>query len=270
MRCLRRCAARWRSARRERTADRCGWRHSARCRPASRAPCTLDARRIRNSVLPLAGIGGGAEVDVQGALRIDLERMHGMVAGERQPRNDDLGRAGRRDRARRQGVADDAVVGLREQRAVINCDSRPAGIAALGSRAEANDLVGAAAAGRVLQRQQEAAVRRLGVLGVGVIAAAPGVDVDHAVRGNDHMPGVADIVGEHGGAESGRQRNPAIVSRAGAPGIGGRVARILRGGWLNAHQQQAGDRQRHRGESHRRCSGRCIRSHDIRLRLTRS
>ena len=230
----------------------------------------LDAGGVGNSVLPLAGIGGRAEVDVQGALRIDLERMHGMVAGERQPRHDDLGRAGRRDRARRQGVADDAVVGFREQRAVINCDSRPAGIAALDSRAEANHLVGTAAAGRVLQRQQEAPVGRLSVLGVGVIAAATGVDVDHAVRRNDHVPGVADIVGEHGGAEPGRQRNPAIVTRAGAPGVGSRVARILRGGWLNAHQQHACDRQRHRGKPHRRCSGRCIRSHDIRLRLTRS
>ena len=133
------------------------------------------------------------------------------------------------DHPRRQGVAHDAVVGLREQRAVIKRDSRPAGIAALDSRAEANDFVGAAAAGRVLQRQQETAVGRLGVIGVGVIAAAPGVDVNHAVRGNDHVPGVADIVGEHGGAESGRQRDAAIVARAGVSGVGRSFAHILRG-----------------------------------------
>ena len=70
----------------------------------------------------------------------------------------------------------------------------------------------AAVAGGVLQREQEpAGGRRV----VAVIRTAPGVDVDHPIGRHHHLPRVTDIVGEHRCAKAGRQRDPAIVARAG-------------------------------------------------------
>jgi hypothetical protein len=60
----------------------------------------LNARRVRHSVFDLAGIGRRAQVDVERALRIDPERVHRMIAGERQSGDDHLGRCARRNRAR--------------------------------------------------------------------------------------------------------------------------------------------------------------------------
>ena len=77
----------------------------------------LDAGRVEHPVLDLAGVGGRAKVDVQRTLRIDLEWMHGMVAGERQPGHDDLRRRPRRDRPRGQGV--------RTMRSFVSAKSAP-------------------------------------------------------------------------------------------------------------------------------------------------
>ena len=149
-----------------------------------------------------------------------------MVAGEGQARHDDLGRPGGRDHPCRQGVAHDAIVHLRKQPAVVKRDARATGAAFLASLAEAHDDIGPAVAGGVLQGHQEATGRRRVVV---VIAAAPGVDVDHAVRGDDEVPGVADVVGEHRGTEAGGQRDPTVVIRTGLRRRRGRVAFLGRG-----------------------------------------
>src|SRR5580692_4354749 len=53
-----------------------------------------DPRRVERPVLDLAGIGGGAKIDKEIALPVDRKRMHRVIAGEGQPRNNDLGRRG--------------------------------------------------------------------------------------------------------------------------------------------------------------------------------
>ena len=165
-----------------------------------------------------------------------------MVAGERQLGNDHLGRPGRRERACRQGVAHDAVVHLRVKRAIVERDAGAAGAALLAGLAEADADVGAAVAVGILQGDQEAARRRRVVA---VVAAAPGVDVDHSVRRDDQVSGVADIVGKHGCAEPGRQRDPAVVIRAGLRprclGAGLRVRERA------SQQQQPDNVEHHRG-----------------------
>ena len=45
----------------------------------------VHAGRSRNAVLGLAGVGGGAQIDKQFALGVDHERMHWVIAGQRQP-----------------------------------------------------------------------------------------------------------------------------------------------------------------------------------------
>jgi glutathione S-transferase len=62
------------------------------------------------AVLELAGIGCRAEIDEQMALAVDGERMHRMIAGERQSRDNDLRIFLRRDAVGRQRIADDLVV----------------------------------------------------------------------------------------------------------------------------------------------------------------
>lgn len=61
-----------------------------------------------------------------------------MVTGEGQARHDGCGGLGGRDPARRQRVAHDAIVGLREERAAVERDTRAAGTAALDAGASAD------------------------------------------------------------------------------------------------------------------------------------
>ena len=103
----------------------------------------------------MAGIRRGAEVHIHVALGVDDEGVHRMVAGERQPGNDDIRVPAWRDRTRRQRIAHDSVVRLRVERALIERDSRATGIAALGSRTEATDHVGMTVAFGILERHQE-------------------------------------------------------------------------------------------------------------------
>lgn len=127
--------------------------------------------------------------------------MHGMVAGQWQSRNDRFGTARRRDRVVRQFVADDTIVRLRVEAAVIERDAGPAVSALREGSAEADRGIRLAVAVVILQGHEEAARRRRVVA---VVAAAPGVDVDHPVRSDDEVPGVADVVGDYGRAEPGR------------------------------------------------------------------
>ncbi len=138
-----------------------------------------------------------------------------MVAAERHARKDHLGLAGGNPAARAERVADDLVVGLGVDEALVDGDAGAARVALSRRLAEAGDLVRLAVAVGVLQRDQEAA--RRGRL-AHVIGAAPGVDVEGAAGGEGHVAHVAEIVGEHRGAEAGGQDDAAAVAGAGAFG----------------------------------------------------
>jgi hypothetical protein len=47
-----------------------------------------------------------------------------------------------------------------------------------------------------------------------IIAAAPGVDVKHAIRRNDHVTDVTEVIGKHCRAETWGQCDTAIVGCA--------------------------------------------------------
>src|SRR4051812_4035187 len=47
----------------------------------------LGARRLERPILQLAGIRRGAHIHIQKSIAADVERMHGMVAAQRQPGN---------------------------------------------------------------------------------------------------------------------------------------------------------------------------------------
>src|SRR5262245_22487488 len=87
-------------------------------------------------------------------------------------------------------------------------DAGAAGPAALRRFAEAPDDVGFAPSGFVLQRDQKSAFIR-GV--VAVVEAAPGVDVQHAIRRHGNVSCVAEAVREDAGAEAGRELQAAVV-----------------------------------------------------------
>jgi hypothetical protein len=114
--------------------------------------------------------------------RVDQERMHRMIAGDRHAGNDDLRFAARHHLAILQRVGDDLVVGLGVELALVDVDAGAA-VVALGRRgAETFDLVGLAVVVGVLQSDEEPVRPRRFV--AFVISAAPGVDVERAVRGD--------------------------------------------------------------------------------------
>ncbi len=134
-----------------------------------------------------------------------------MVAGERQAGHDRLRLSRGRNPVFGQLVADDLVVHLGVERAVEDGDAGAARAALLYRVAEARNHFCLAVAVAVLQGDEEASGRgRV----VAVIAAAPCIDVDHAVRRHDHMTRMSDIVGEHAGAEALRQHDPACIAFA--------------------------------------------------------
>ncbi len=188
----------------------------------------IVSRRIARAVAHLAGVGGRAEIDIKAALRIDRERVHRMIAGQRQPGDHDLGCSGRCDRAGRQRVAHDAIVHLGVEPVFVKRDAGAAMTAGRDAVAETRIDVRASVSVGVLQRDQEAAARwRV----VAVVTATPGVDIDHPVRRHHQMAGVADLVGEDGGAEPGRERDAAIVAGAAGRrcvGLGSRQERRSR------------------------------------------
>jgi hypothetical protein len=171
----------------------------------------LEARRLRHAVFLLTGIGGRRDIDEHLAFVVDGEGVHGMVAGERQPRDDGLGRIGGHRTGLRQPVAHDAVVYLGIERAAIDRDAGPAGRALRRRVAEAADHIGFAVPVGIFQGNQKSA--RRGFV-VAVIETAPRVDVDDAVAADSHVPGVTQLVGKDGGAEPRRQGNPRIRSWA--------------------------------------------------------
>ena len=186
----------------------------------------LDARRMRDAVRTLAGIRRRAHVDIQMARAVDDHRMHGMVAAQRQA-GDDRGRLTlRRDLTVDERIAHDAIIDLGVEPVLVDGDAGAAMAAGRRRFAEALHDIGVPVVMRVLECDQEAAGRRRVVL---VVPAAPGVDVEHTVGRDDHLPRVAELVGEHGGAEPGRQGDAGIIVAGGTTGrrgAGGRVFRL--------------------------------------------
>src|ERR1700752_2226535 len=126
-------------------------------------------------------------------MRINPERMHRVIAGERKPGDNDLGRRIRRSCARRQCVAHDAIVRFSVKRPIVERDPGSPGIAALDAGPEAGDHISAALTPGVLQSHQESAWRwRV----VAIIAPAPGIDVQYPIWAKRHLSGLANWVGK--------------------------------------------------------------------------
>src|SRR5436305_15313859 len=101
-----------------------------------------------------------------------------MIAGQWQPRHDGLRRPGRVDPARRELVADDAIVRLGMEVAVVDGEAGSSRVALRLGWTEPDDVVGPAVPLGVLQGNQKRAGWGRVVV---VIAPAPGVDVDDPV-----------------------------------------------------------------------------------------
>jgi hypothetical protein len=110
-----------------------------------------------------------------------------MIAGERQAGDNGFRLALGRNLAITQSVADDAIVDLGEEAAFVEPDAGPAMASGRNGLAEADFYVGISVAFGVLERDEKAAGRRRIIL---VIDAAPGIDVDGAIRRNGEMPSV--------------------------------------------------------------------------------
>ena len=171
--------------------------------------------------------------------------MHGVIAGERQAGQYDLRLPVRHDAVRRQGVTDDLVVLLGIETVFVDADAGAAGRPLRHPVAETLDPIGMAVALGVFERHQEAAGRRLVVM---IIAATPSVDIERAVGTEHHLAGVAEIVGENGCAEAGRQRDAASVGSAGISSRPGLI--LLCNGCRSAGEQRSDDKTRCTKESH--------------------
>src|SRR5438067_12087367 len=109
--------------------------------------------------------------------------MHGMVAIERQSTHDRY-RLGRDTAAGRQRVPHDGSILLGIQRAAMQTDARAAMPAAIRFRAKPRYDVGTPVMRRIAQHDEIAA---RWALVTAEIDAAPGIDVDVAVRRDDDM-----------------------------------------------------------------------------------
>ena len=129
----------------------------------------------------------------------------------------------------------------------MNADSGATIVAVGMGRPEARLLVRPAVGIVVLQRDEKAARMHLLVL---VVGAAPCVDIERSVRPHDHLAGVADIVGEDGGAEALRQGEAAVV--AGALAGFGDLRRV---GWLRALRAGGRGKDGREGSRHNKMAG---------------
>ncbi len=168
----------------------------------------LGARHVRHAVLRLAGIRRRAEIDEEIALVVDDEGMHGVIAGDRQAGHDDIRLPLRHGLPPLQLVAHNAVVQFGIERALVERDAGAAGGTLRDARAEALHEIGAAGALGILERKEESTRRRLVEM---VVAAAPGIDVEDAVRCHNHMADMAEIVGENRRAEARREGDAGIL-----------------------------------------------------------
>jgi hypothetical protein len=157
---------------------------------------------MRHPVFRLAGICRGAEINEEAALRVDRNGVHRMIAGEWQAGDDGFRLSFGRYLAITQSVADDAIVDLGKEAVFVEPDAGAAVASGCRRFTKTDDQVGMAAAFGVLERDEKAARRRRIIL---VIDAAPGIDVNGAIRRISEMPGMAYVVGEHRRAKAARQ-----------------------------------------------------------------
>jgi hypothetical protein len=187
------------------------------------------------------------------AFVVDGESMH-RIAGERQPRDDDLRTFLRRDAIGRQRIADDLVVLFGVEAVLVDANAGAAGRALRDAVAEPLDLVGMAVTLRVLERDQKTAGRHLVVV---IVGAAPGVHIQNTVGAEGHLPCVAEIVGEHRRTKARRQRDAAIAAGAAiALPLRGRgvLGRLRETCGRAAHQRERNDKQRCSGGSRNACA----------------
>ena len=144
-------------------------------------------------------------------MRVDGEGMHRVIAGDRYAAHNRLGFTRWRHLAVLQFVANDLVVDLRVEPILVEPDTGAAMRAIGEGRTEADVDVSLARAFRILERDQKTALVR-GV--VVVIDAAPGVDIDSAVRRHRKLAGVTDLVGKDCRAESAGKAQSGIALRA--------------------------------------------------------
>ena len=163
------------------------------------------------------------------AFRIDRKRMHGVIAGQRQIGDHDCRRLCRHSRVRRQGIAEDFVVLLGVDGALVEGYARTTGSALPLAVTETLDHVGTPVPLAILERHEEAAV---GWSVVSVIAAAPRIDVEDAIGRNDHVADVSEIVGEDRRAKPGWERYAAVIGRA---------------AWLRLRKSHRSDRKQRSG-----------------------
>src|SRR5437899_11652644 len=83
------------------------------------------------------------------SLRIDLERVHRVIAGKRQSRDDHLGRIMWCNGLRRHGITNNAIIRFRIKRTIIERDSSATGVAAFSAGTKTDDHSSAAVAGRL-------------------------------------------------------------------------------------------------------------------------
>ena len=103
--------------------------------------------------------------------------------------------------AGRKCVSHDSIVNLRVYPALVQSDTRASGAATLRGFTEALDDVSFSRTVLVLQDHYESAGMRSVAA---VIRTRPGVNVNQATWRHHEMPGVADIVGKHGGTKANR------------------------------------------------------------------
>src|SRR6185437_190823 len=92
---------------------------------------------------------------------INNERVHGMVAAQRQSRDDRFSGTQRGDRVRRERITQNLVVEFGVNGILIEADPDPSGTATLEGGAETLDHVSFARARFILKRDQKSAFVRL-------------------------------------------------------------------------------------------------------------
>src|SRR5580692_3704 len=162
-------------------------------------------------VLRLARIGRGSNVHVHGSIGTDDERMHGMIATERQLSDDRFSSILWDDGVGGKCIAHNAIVDLGINRPLIHADADTTRSSRLRSLTEALNHVCFSSARLVLESHQKAPIMRFVEV---VVVSRPGVDVDHSARTDHQVAGVPNALSKYCGAKTGGQPQSAVIVRA--------------------------------------------------------
>src|ERR1700674_1081107 len=111
-------------------------------------------------VLRLARIGRGSNVHVHGSIGTDDERMHGMIATERQVGDDRFRSIFWNDCISGEGIAHDAIGDLRVDRPLTHADAYATGPSSLHGLTEPLDYICFSSARLALESHQKAPIVR--------------------------------------------------------------------------------------------------------------